>query len=80
MFTVQKKGYMDLQDVVREESASCPYGATLHKDPSCASPCSWAASDPSLFLVRGENYLQDHEKVLYNILTICIFFIFMFSS
>ncbi|TKY51590.1 ENHANCED DISEASE RESISTANCE 2 [Spatholobus suberectus] len=60
---VQKKGYMDLQEVVMEESASCFYGATLHKDSSCASPCSWTASEPSLFLVRGENYLQDNQKV-----------------
>ncbi|KAJ1403096.1 START-like domain superfamily [Sesbania bispinosa] len=60
---VQKKGYMDLQETAREESASCSYGATLQKDPSCTLPCTWAASDPSLFLVRGESYLQDHQKV-----------------
>ena len=61
--TVQKKGYMDLQEASREESASCSYGTTLQKDPSCALPCTWAASDPSLFLIRGETYLQDHQKV-----------------
>ncbi|KAJ1406400.1 START-like domain superfamily [Sesbania bispinosa] len=61
--TLQKKGYMDLQETAREESASCSYGATLQKDPSCTLPCTWAASDPSLFLVRGESYLQDHQKV-----------------
>jgi len=60
---VQKKGYMDLHEAAREESASCSYGATLQNDPSCSLPCTWAASDPSLFLVRGENYLQDHQKV-----------------
>ncbi|KAH1139327.1 Protein ENHANCED DISEASE RESISTANCE 2-like [Glycine soja] len=63
---VQKKGYMDLQEAAMEESTSCSYGATLQKDSSCASPCTWAASDPSLFLVRGENYLQDHQKVKAN--------------
>lgn len=56
---------MDLQEAAMEESTSCSYGATLQKDSSCASPCTWAASDPSLFLVRGENYLQDHQKVFY---------------
>ncbi|KAK7279645.1 hypothetical protein RJT34_24701 [Clitoria ternatea] len=60
---VQKKGYMDLQDVTKEESASCSYGTTLQNDSSCNLPCTWAAADPSLFLVRGENYLQDHQKV-----------------
>ncbi|XP_062092946.1 protein ENHANCED DISEASE RESISTANCE 2-like [Humulus lupulus] len=59
----QKKGYMDLQEVAREDSISCFYGATLHKDPTCALPGSWAEGDPSLFLIRGPNYLQDHQKV-----------------
>ncbi|KAM6582719.1 hypothetical protein CsatB_009721 [Cannabis sativa] len=59
----QKKGYMDLQEVAREDSISCFYGATLLKDPTCALPGSWAEGDPSLFLIRGPNYLQDHQKV-----------------
>ena len=62
---VQKKGYMDLHGVAREDGIPCFYGATLPKDLSCASPCSWAASDPSSFLVRGRNYLQDHQKVFF---------------
>ena len=61
--SVQKKGYMDLHEANRDESSSCPFGATLQKDSSCSLPCTWTASDPSLFLVRGENYLQDHQKV-----------------
>lgn len=56
---------MDLQDADREDTMSCFYGATLQKDPSCALPCSWAAGDPSSFLVRGSTYLQDHHKVLF---------------
>ncbi|KAB1199642.1 Protein ENHANCED DISEASE RESISTANCE 2 [Morella rubra] len=60
---VQKKGYTDLQDLTREESISCCYGATLHKDPSSTLPCSWAAADASSFLIRGENYFQDHQKI-----------------
>ncbi|XP_027364670.1 protein ENHANCED DISEASE RESISTANCE 2-like [Abrus precatorius] len=63
---VHKKGYMDLQEAAREESASCSYGSTLLKDPNCTLPNSWAASDPSLFLVRGENYLQDQQKIKAN--------------
>ncbi|XP_068316072.1 protein ENHANCED DISEASE RESISTANCE 2-like [Pyrus communis] len=59
---VQKKGYMDLQEVSKEDSV-CPYGATLQKDPSCALPCSWGSADPSSFLIRGPNYLQDRQKI-----------------
>lgn len=62
--TVQKKGYMDLQEVSREENISCSYGATLQKDPSCALPCSWGSADPSSFLIRGPSYLQDRQKVI----------------
>ena len=62
---VQKKGYMDLQELAREDSISCSYGATLQKDPSCTLPCSWTTADPSSFLVRGENYLQDRQKVFF---------------
>jgi hypothetical protein len=54
---------MDLQEVAKEESASCSYGNTLQKDPNFTLPCTWAPSDRSLFLVRGETYLQDHQKV-----------------
>lgn len=60
---VHKRGYMDLQEMVREESISCPYGSTLPKDPTCTLPCSLTEADPSTFLIRGENYLEDHQKV-----------------
>ncbi|KAK6144803.1 hypothetical protein DH2020_021623 [Rehmannia glutinosa] len=60
---VQKKGYMDLQEVSREESVSCCYGSTLPKDSSFNMPCSWATADPSSFLIRGDNYLVDNLKV-----------------
>ncbi|KAL7148285.1 hypothetical protein ABFS83_06G168200 [Erythranthe nasuta] len=59
---VQKKGYMDLQEISREESVSCCYGSTLAKDSSFNMPCSWAAADPSSFLIRAENYLVDNQK------------------
>ena len=65
VIAVQKKGYMDLQEVAGENSEPS-YGATLQKDSSCALPCSWAESDPSLFLIRGETYLRDHQKVVTN--------------
>ncbi|KAK9282728.1 hypothetical protein L1049_010948 [Liquidambar formosana] len=62
-YTVQKKGYMGLQEVARDDSISCCYGATLPKDPSCTMACSWAAADPSTFLIRGDNYSQDRQKI-----------------
>lgn len=62
---VQKKGYMDLQEMARDqECVSFFYGATLQKDKSFGIPCSWAAADPSSFLIRADSYLADQEKVL----------------
>ncbi|KAI8563702.1 hypothetical protein RHMOL_Rhmol03G0129700 [Rhododendron molle] len=61
--TAQKKGYMDLHEVAWEENVSRSYGATLAKDPGCNLPCSWTTADPSTFLIRGETYLQDNQKV-----------------
>ncbi|KAF9594814.1 hypothetical protein IFM89_034797 [Coptis chinensis] len=63
---VQKKGYMDLQDLAREDSIPCCYGSTLPKDPSCNLACSWTTADPSTFLIRGHQYLSDHQKVKAN--------------
>lgn len=60
---VQKKGYVDLQEAAWEDTLSYHYGATLPKDSSCNLPCTWAAADPSTFLIRGDRYLQDHQKI-----------------
>ncbi|XAR72119.1 hypothetical protein NMG60_11018640 [Bertholletia excelsa] len=60
---VQKKGYVELQEVVEENNVLCCYGATLTKDPSCNSACSWTTADPSSFLIRGASYLQDRQKI-----------------
>ncbi|CAA0806366.1 Pleckstrin homology (PH) and lipid-binding START domains-containing protein [Striga hermonthica] len=60
---VQKKGYMDFQEISREGSLSPNYGSTLPKDSTSNIPCTWSASDPSLFLIRGDNYLVDNLKV-----------------
>ncbi|PPR92158.1 hypothetical protein GOBAR_AA28516 [Gossypium barbadense] len=60
---VQKRGYMDLQDMTREDGVCCSYGNTLSKDPTCTLPCSWTAAEPSTFLIRGKNYLEDRKKV-----------------
>ncbi|XP_060676015.1 protein ENHANCED DISEASE RESISTANCE 2 isoform X2 [Ziziphus jujuba] len=60
---VQKMGYMDLQDSAREESIPCSYGSTLQIDPNCDLHCSCSAADPSTFLIRGQNYLRDNQKV-----------------
>ncbi|TYI80798.1 hypothetical protein E1A91_D05G111400v1 [Gossypium mustelinum] len=59
---VQKRGYMDLQDMTKEDGIWCSYGNTLPKDPTCTLPCSWTAAEPSTFLIRGENYLEDCKK------------------
>ncbi|WRX32788.1 START domain - like 10 [Theobroma cacao] len=59
---VQKRGYVDLQDMMREDGIFCSYGNTLPKDPTCTLPCSWTAAEPSTFLIRGENYLEDRKK------------------
>lgn len=54
---------MDLQDMAREDNMSCYYGSTLPKDSTCNLACSWTASDPSTFLIRGKTYLEDNMKV-----------------
>lgn len=60
---VQKRGYVDLQEMVREDNITCSYGSTLPQDPTCTLPCSLTETDPSTFLIRGENYLEDRLKV-----------------
>ncbi|KAL4190245.1 hypothetical protein AMTRI_Chr07g74800 [Amborella trichopoda] len=60
---VQRRPYIDLREVSEEEETSCCYGATLPKDATCSMPCSWTTADPSTFLIRGKNYLKDHEKI-----------------
>ncbi|XP_031502521.1 protein ENHANCED DISEASE RESISTANCE 2-like isoform X2 [Nymphaea colorata] len=63
---VQRKIHRDLREVTLEEGLSCSsclYGSTLPKDPTCSTPCSWTIPDPSTFLIRGKNYLQDWKKV-----------------
>ncbi|XP_052176020.1 protein ENHANCED DISEASE RESISTANCE 2 isoform X2 [Diospyros lotus] len=59
---VQKRGYIDLQEMAREDAFSCYYGSTLPKDPTCNMPCSWTEADSSTFLIRGKTYLEDHKK------------------
>ncbi|KAJ6806737.1 protein ENHANCED DISEASE RESISTANCE 2 [Iris pallida] len=63
---VQKRGYIDLQEGFIEDSVPCIYGATLQKDQSCTTTCSWATADPSTFLIRSETYLRDHHKIKSN--------------
>ncbi|CAL1404264.1 unnamed protein product [Linum trigynum] len=60
---VQKRGYVDLQDLVREDNLSYCYGTTLPKDQTYTMLSSWAMTDPSTFLIRGKNYLQDQKKI-----------------
>ncbi|OAY45877.1 protein ENHANCED DISEASE RESISTANCE 2 isoform X2 [Manihot esculenta] len=60
---VQKNGYVDLQNSAKEDSRFCFYGTTFRNDPCCSLPCSWAAADPSTYLIRGKNYFNDGVKV-----------------
>ncbi|CAI9091109.1 OLC1v1026045C1 [Oldenlandia corymbosa var. corymbosa] len=60
---VQKRGYVDLQEMAWEENVACRFGATLAKDLSFSMPCTWAGADPSSFLIRGSTYLEDHQKI-----------------
>uniref|UniRef100_A0A2C9V1H6 START domain-containing protein n=1 Tax=Manihot esculenta TaxID=3983 RepID=A0A2C9V1H6_MANES len=60
---VQKRGYVDLHEMAREDIIHCCYGTTLPKDPTCTMLSSWTAADPSSFLIRGDNYLEDQKKV-----------------
>ncbi|KAL4279189.1 hypothetical protein GQ457_03G027590 [Hibiscus cannabinus] len=62
----QKKGYMDLQEVAKEDTLLYCYGNSLQKDPTCTLPCSWSAGGSSWFLIRGKNYLQDNQKIKAN--------------
>lgn len=69
---VQKRGYVDLLELAREDNLSCNYGFTLPKDPACNLLCSWTAADPSTFLIRGETYLEDRKKVFFNIVVLML--------
>lgn len=73
---INKKGYMDLQEVGLEENNTFFYGATLQKDPSLTLPCSWSTADPSTFLIRGNNYLKNQQKVIhYLVINMFVFFL-----
>uniref|UniRef100_M1C950 Pleckstrin homology (PH) domain-containing protein / lipid-binding START domain-containing protein n=1 Tax=Solanum tuberosum TaxID=4113 RepID=M1C950_SOLTU len=60
---VHKRGYVDLHEKAKEDALLCHYGSTLPKDPTFNLPCSWAQTDPSTFLIRGETYLEDRKKI-----------------
>ncbi|XAR59980.1 hypothetical protein NMG60_11033183 [Bertholletia excelsa] len=60
---VQRRGYVDLQEVGREDTFLWYYGSTLPEDPTFNLPCSWTEADPSTFLIRGKSYLEDHKKI-----------------
>ncbi|KAK4760588.1 hypothetical protein SAY87_005481 [Trapa incisa] len=63
---VQKRGYVDLNEMMRDEGTSCCYGSTLPEDPTCTSLSTWTTTEPSTFLIRGKNYLADRQKVKAN--------------
>ncbi|KAL8166842.1 hypothetical protein V2J09_008341 [Rumex salicifolius] len=51
------------QEGSQVEEINKSYGSTLPEDPNCALACSWAVSNPSLFLIRGDTYFIDQKKV-----------------
>lgn len=61
--SVQKRGYVDLLEMAKEDSMSCYYGSTLPKDSTCFLASSWTETDPSTFLIRSKSYLEDRKKV-----------------
>lgn len=63
---VQRRGYIDLQEASMGDQGHFSYGSTLQKDPTCNIACSWASGDPSTYLIRGETYLQDRQKIKAN--------------
>ncbi|KAL5224761.1 hypothetical protein ABZP36_011400 [Zizania latifolia] len=63
---VQKRGYVDLQGAADFDNRPCCYGYTLPKDSSCTMPSTWAMTDPATFLIRGESYLLDRQKIKAN--------------
>lgn len=62
---MQKRGYVDLQGATDADNGPCYYGHTLPKDSTCTMPSSWSMTDPTTFLIRGESYLVDRQKVVY---------------
>ena len=60
---VHKKGYVDLVEMTTKDGASCCYGTTLVRDPTCTIASSWTTTDPSTFLIRGKTFLRDNQKV-----------------
>ncbi|KAL9258302.1 ENHANCED DISEASE RESISTANCE 2-like protein [Drosera capensis] len=60
---VQKKGYVDLQEMEKEDKPLTCYGAMLPRDPSCNLISSCSEAEPLTFLIRGKTYLEDHQKV-----------------
>lgn len=65
LVAVQKRGYVDLHEMAREDNLSCNYGFTLPKDQTCNLLSSWTSADHSTFLIRGETYLDDRKKVFF---------------
>ncbi|KAJ3682330.1 hypothetical protein LUZ60_014903 [Juncus effusus] len=65
--TVQKRGgYTDLQNTSSEDSSPYFYGSTLQRDSNHNLLSSWTTAEPSTFLIRGQSYLHDNQKIKAN--------------
>ncbi|GAB2275074.1 hypothetical protein Dimus_009843 [Dionaea muscipula] len=60
---VQKKGYVDLQEMAKEENPLSCYGTSLPRDSSCTLVSSCSEAEPGTFLIRGKTYLEDRQKI-----------------
>ncbi|XP_024986550.1 protein ENHANCED DISEASE RESISTANCE 2-like [Cynara cardunculus var. scolymus] len=61
--SMQRKGCADLEKLVWDECVSCNYTITLPEDQTGNLANSWSASEPSLFQLRGETFLEDRKKI-----------------
>ncbi|KAG9132422.1 hypothetical protein Leryth_008365, partial [Lithospermum erythrorhizon] len=63
----------DIPDMAWVDRKTSCYGATLPKDSTQSLPCTCSVGDPSLFIIRGEKYLEDSKKVFYQHYFVSVF-------
>ncbi|CAM8955638.1 unnamed protein product [Rhodiola kirilowii] len=60
---VHKRGYTDLQETESVDGESFCFGCTLSKGSPDTLLSSYDTADPSVFFIRGKNFLTDNQKV-----------------
>ncbi|KAJ9540440.1 hypothetical protein OSB04_026946 [Centaurea solstitialis] len=62
--SMQRTGCADLvEKLVWDECVSCNYRITLPEDQTGNLTNSWSASEPSLFQIRGDTFLENRKKI-----------------